>query len=348
MTKMMRAVVKTKPERGGELLKVPIPEIGPKDVLVKVLATSICGTDYHIYEWNDWAEQTIKLPQIMGHELAGYVVKLGEQVTSLKEGDFISAETHIPCGVCYQCKTGRMHVCQDMKIFGVHQDGVFAEYAVVPEVVAWKNDSNIPVELAPIQEPLGNAIDTIMTDDIMGKTIFMPGVGPLGQLGILVAKAGGVGKLIVSDINPYRLERAKELGADVVLDVTKDDVVASIMEVTKGNGVDVVAEMSGNPMALQQGLTVLTPGGRISLLGLFNNPIEIDLNKDVIFKSISVHGITGRQMFSTWFKTAGLISSGLVDFQRVITHKLPFEEWEEGMKLMASGNCGKIVLMMED
>ena len=348
MTKMMRAVVKTKPERGGQLLKVPIPEIGPKDVLVKVLATSICGTDYHIYEWNDWAKQTIRLPQIMGHELAGYVVQLGDQVTSLKEGDFISAETHIPCGLCYQCKTGRMHVCQDMRIFGVHQDGVFAEYAVVPEVVAWKNDSSIPVELAPIQEPLGNAIDTIMTDEIMGKTVFMPGVGPLGQLGILVAKAGGVNKLIVSDINPYRLERAKELGADVVLDVNKDDIIESIMEITQGNGVDVVAEMSGNPMALQQGLTVLTPGGRLSLLGLFNQPIEIDLNRDIIFKSITVHGITGRQMFSTWFKTAGLLSSRLDDFRRVITHKLPFEEWEEGMKLMASGNCGKIVLMMEE
>lgn len=347
MTKMMRAVVKTKPAHGGELLEVPIPEIGPKDVLVKVAATSICGTDYHIYEWNDWAKQTIKTPQIMGHELAGYVVKLGEQVTSLKEGDFISTETHIPCGVCYQCKTGRMHVCQDMKIFGVHQDGVFAEYAVVPEVVAWKNDPSMPIELAPLQEPLGNAVDTILTDEITGKTLFMPGVGPLGQLGILVAKASGVGKLIVSDINPYRLERAKELGADVVLDGTKDDIVANIMDITNGIGVDVVAEMSGNPIALQQGLTVLTPGGRISLLGLFNQPVEIDLNNDVIFKSLTVHGITGRKMFKTWFKTAGLINSGVVDFKQVITHKLPLEDWEKGMKLMESGNCGKIILTLD-
>ncbi|AZR71939.1 L-threonine 3-dehydrogenase [Anoxybacter fermentans] len=347
MTKMMWAVVKTKPAPGGELIKIPIPEIGPKDVLVKVAATSICGTDFHIYEWNKWAAETIKTPQVMGHELAGYVVKVGEQVTSLKEGDFISTETHIPCLECYQCKTGRMHICQDMKIFGVHQDGVFAEYAVVPEVVAWKNDPDIPRELASIQEPLGNAIDTILTDDIVGKTVFMPGVGPLGQLGILVAKACGVGKLIVSDINPYRLERAKELGADVVLDATKDDVVETIMEITQGIGVDVVAEMSGSPIALKQGLKVLTPGGRLSLLGLFNKPVDLDLNNDVIFKGITVHGITGRRMFETWHKTAGLIKSGRVDFSRVITHTLPLEKWEEGMKLMESGNCGKIVLTVD-
>ncbi len=347
MTKMMKAVVKTKPTHGGELIQVPIPEIGAKDVLVKVAATAICGTDFHIYEWNEWAQQTIKIPQIMGHELAGYVVKVGEQVTSLKEGDFISAETHIPCGVCYQCKTGRMHVCQNMTIFGVHQNGVFAEYAVVPEVVAWKNDPAMSPELAPLQEPLGNAIDTILSDQITGLTVFMPGVGPLGQLGILVAKAAGVGKLIVSDVNPYRLERAEELGADVVLDARKDDVVSTIMEVTKGNGVDVVAEMSGNPIALNQGLKVLTPGGRLSLLGLFNKPVELDLNNDVIFKSIKVNGVTGRQMFSTWYKAAALINSGLVDFNKIVTHTFPLEQWEEGMKLMESGNCGKIVLTVD-
>lgn len=347
MTNTMKAVVKTKPARGAELIEVPIPEIGRTDVLVKVVATSICGTDLHIYEWNKWAEQTIRTPQVMGHELAGYVVKVGDLVTSVKEGDFISAETHIPCGVCYQCKTGRMHICQDMKIFGVHQDGVFAEYAVVPEVVAWKNDPGMSHLLAPIQEPLGNAIDTILTEDISGKTLFMPGVGPLGQLGILVAKACGVSKLIVSDVNPYRLERAKELGADIVLNATQDDIVGTIMEATRGNGVDVVAEMSGNPIALKQGLDVLTPGGRLSLLGLFNKPVDIDLNSDVIFKALTIYGITGRRMFQTWYKTAGLINSGLVDFSRVITHTFPLEEWEKGMKLMESGNCGKIVLTIE-
>lgn len=347
MTKMMKAVVKTKPDHGGELIQVPIPECGPNDVLVKVAATSICGTDFHIYEWNAWAEETIKIPQVMGHELAGYVVEVGENVTSLKKGDFISAETHIPCKTCYQCKTGRMHICQDMSIFGVHQDGVFAEYAVVPEVVAWKNDPEIPVELAPIQEPIGNAIDTLLTDDITGKTVFMPGCGPLGQIGILIAKAAGVSKLIVSDVNQYRLDRARELGADVVIDASKEDVVARIMEETKGQGVDVVAEMSGNPIALQQGLEVLTLGGRMSLLGLPAKPVTIDLNKYVIFKGITIHGITGRKMFDTWYKTAGMIKSGKVDFSQVITHTFPLEQWEEGMKLMESGNCGKIVLTID-
>lgn len=347
MTEMMKAVVKTEEAPGGVLKEVPIPEIGPRDVLVKVAATSICGTDYHIYEWDEWAQQTIKTPQIMGHELAGHVVKVGEQVESLVEGDFISAETHIPCTHCYQCKTGRMHICQDMTIFGVHQDGVFAEYAVVPEVVAWKNDPDMPRELASIQEPLGNAIDTLLTDDIVGKTVFMPGAGPLGQLGILVAKACGVGKLIVSDINEYRLNRAKELGADVVLNAAEDDIEEEIMKITNGIGVDVVAEMSGSPIALKQGLKVLTPGGRVSLLGLFNGDVDIDLNNDVIFKGIEIHGITGRQMFETWHKAAGLINSGRVDFSKVITHTFPLEEWEKGMKLMESGNCGKIVLTID-
>lgn len=347
MAKMMKAVVKTKPAPGGELIQVPIPEIGPKDVLVKVAATSICGTDFHIYEWNQWAQNTIKVPQIMGHELAGYVVKVGEQVTSLKEGDYISAETHIPCMTCYQCKTDRLHICKTMSIFGVHQDGVFAEYAVVPEVVAWKNDPSIPRELAPIQEPLGNAIDTILTDEIVGKTVFMPGVGPLGQLGIIVAKAAGVGKIIVSDISPYRLQRAKELGADVVIDASKEDVKGIIMEATKGDGVDVVAEMSGSPMALQQGLEVLTLGGRLSLLGLFNKPVEIDLNKHVIFRGITVHGITGRKMFKTWYKSAGLVQSHKDQISKVVTHVLPLEKWEEGMKLMESGQCGKVVLTID-
>lgn len=347
MANMMKAVVKTKAAPGGELIQVPIPQIGPRDVLVKVLATSICGTDYHIYEWNQWAQQTIKTPQIMGHELAGEVVKVGEQVTSLKVGDYISAETHIPCGHCYQCKTDRMHICQDMRIFGVHQDGVFAEYARVPEVVAWKNDPSIPRELAPIQEPLGNAIDTILTEEIVGKTVFMPGVGPLGQLGILVAKASGVGRLIVSDISPYRLERAKELGADLVIDASKEDVVKTILEETRGNGVDVVAEMSGSPIALKQSLQVLTLGGRISLLGLFNKPVEVDLTNDVIFRGITMYGITGRKMFKTWYKSAGLIQSKADDFRKVVTHILPLEQWEEGMKLMESGNCGKVVLTID-
>lgn len=347
MANMMKAVVKTKAAPGGELIQVPIPQIGPRDVLVKVLATSICGTDYHIYEWNQWAQQTIKTPQIMGHELAGEVVKVGEQVTSLKVGDYISAETHIPCGHCYQCKTDRMHICQDMRIFGVHQDGVFAEYARVPEVVAWKNDPSIPRELAPIQEPLGNAIDTILTEEIVGKTVFMPGVGPLGQLGILVAKASGVGRLIVSDISPYRLERAKELGADLVIDASKEDVVKTILEETRGNGVDVVAEMSGSPIALKQSLQVLTLGGRISLLGLFNKPVEVDLTNDVIFRGITMYGITGRKMFKTWYKSAGLIQSKANDFRKVVTHILPLEQWEEGMKLMESGNCGKVVLTID-
>lgn len=345
MAKKMKAVVKTKPGPGAEYLEVAIPQCGPDEVLVKVHATSICGTDLHIYEWNQWAAGRIKTPQIMGHELAGEVVEVGKNVRSVKVGDRISAETHIPCGHCYQCRTGRMAICRNMKIFGVDRDGVFAEYAVVPEVDVITNDPAVPYEFASVQEPLGNAVDTVLSEDVAGKTVAVMGAGPVGLFGIAVARASGASAIYVTEVNEYRLDLARKLGATKTFNPRATDVVAEIIEATDGNGVDVAIEMSGNAEALRQALKVTTPGGRVSILGLYNGNVTLDFNNDVVFKALRIYGVTGRTMFQTWYKSAGFIKRGLIDLKTIITHTFPLAEFEKGMQLMAEGNCGKIVLV---
>lgn len=340
----MKAVVKTQPGPGAELKKVSIPEPGPNQVLVKVKTTSICGSDYHIFSWNKWAEKNIDPPQIMGHELAGEVVELGEGVQSVEIGDFVSAETHIPCGHCYQCKTGLQHICVNMKILGVHTDGVFADYAVVEEVDIWKNDPAIKPEYASIQEPLGNAIDTIRAGEVSGKNILITGAGPVGLLSIPIAKAFGATTVIVSEPNEYRRNLAKELGADHLIDPLNDSLDDLVDNVTDGIGVDFVAEMSGSEAAINQGLKQITPGGRIALLGLPADEVSLDLTSDLIFKGIDMIGITGREMFKTWYIGRRLLKEKIIDIEPVITHRFPLEDYAKGMELMKSGNCGKIIL----
>lgn len=340
----MRAVVKKEPGYGAELMEKDIPEVGPEQVLIKVKSASICGTDYHIYVWNEWAKNNIKTPQIMGHEVAGEVVKVGDRVTKVKEGDFVSAETHIPCGECYQCQTGKQHICINMKILGVHTDGVFADYAVLEEVDVWLNDPAIPHAYASVQEPLGNAIDTIRAGNVAGKNILITGAGPVGLLSIGVARVFGATNIIVSEPNPYRRDIAKEMGADIVFDPTSEDLDYVVKDVTNGTGVDFVAEMSGNPVALNQGLKAITPGGSMALLGLPDDKVSLDLTGDVIFKGIKLIGITGREMFKTWHIAGRLIKEKRLDLEPVITHRFPLEDYAKGMDLMKSGNCGKIIL----
>lgn len=343
MPDTMKAVLKTAPKPGAELRQVPIPEAGPSDVLIRVLATSICGTDLHIYEWNDWAKNRIKPPQIMGHEMTGVVEKVGERVTSVREGDSVSVETHIPCGFCYQCRTGRSEVCQNLKILGVDRDGAFAEYVSVPEIDVWKNDPSMPPEIATIQENLGNAIDTVLAEDVAGKTVAVMGCGPVGLFAIGLAKACGATAVFATDVNRFRLNLANKVGANVALHAVNDEVVQVIKEETRGDGVDVVLEMSGNSNALLQGMRIITSGGRLSLLGLFNGDVTLDLNEGIIMKGIRVYGITGRRMFSTWYKAARFLESGLLDVTPVITHHFRLEDINQAMELMKSGNCGKIV-----
>jgi len=346
LNEKMLGIMKTKPAYGAELVEVDVPKPKEGEVLIKVLATSICGTDLHIYEWNEWAQSRIKPPQIMGHEVAGEVVEVGQGVHNLKIGDYISAETHIVCGECYQCRTGNYHVCQNTKIFGVDSDGVFAEYAIVPAQNAWKNPKNIPPEYATLQEPLGNAVDTVLAGPVASKTVLITGAGPLGLLGITVAKASGASLVIVSEPSEFRRNLAKKVGADVVINPMEEDVVREVKDLTNGNGVDVFLEFSGAPRALEQGLQAVTPAGRVSLLGLFPKEVTFDINNLVIFKALEVHGITGRHLWQTWYTVSNLLKSGKLNLDPVITHKYKgFDKFEEAFELMRAGKTGKVVFI---
>jgi len=344
MKNKMDAVIKEKPEYGAVFKKVDIPEIGPEQILIKVESTSICGTDHHIYVWNNWAQNNIKPPHIMGHEVAGEVVKTGNRVKKVQEGDFVSSETHIPCGHCYQCQTSQPHICKNLKILGVHQNGVFAEYAVIEEVDLWKNDPNIPKDLASIQEPLGNAIETILPGNVGGKDVLITGAGPLGLISIAVARVFGATNIMVSEPNKYRRDLALKIGADHVFDPTNEDLMRAVDDIFGSKGVDFTAEMSGNPKAIKNGIKAVTAGGIVSLLGLPDQEVSLDLTNDIIFKNIKVIGITGRKMFSTWHIASNLLKSKRLDLSPIITHKFPLKDFEKGMKLMTENNCGKIIL----
>ena len=309
----MKAIIKTKHAKGMEYKEVPVPKIGPRDVLVKVKVASICGTDVHIFDWTRWAQHRFAPPRIIGHEFVGNVAKIGEEVTRVKIGDQVSAESHLTCGDCYQCNNGYSEVCRNFKLLGVDHDGTFAEFLVLPEHVLWKNDQKIPDEWATIQEPFGNAVDTVLAEDISAKTVLILGAGPIGLFATGIARACGASLIIVSDPNNYRLAISKKMGAHIVINPRRQDVTQIVMEATKDNGVDVVLEFSGNNQALNQGLKAVTPGGRISILGIYERRVNIDLNKEVIFKKIRIYGITGRKIFSTWHKTSRFLSTGLVD-----------------------------------
>lgn len=346
MTGTMLAIVKERPEQGASLVTVNIPAVADDEVLVKIDYASICGTDVHIYVWNEWAQNRIKTPHIMGHEFSGHVVEVGGSVRGFKEGDFVSSETHIYCGHCYQCLTGHSEVCQNLQILGVDRSGAFAEYIAVPERVLWKNDPLIPASWASIQEPMGNALDTVNGESVAGRTVLITGAGPIGVLAVGIAKAFGATQLFVSDLSDYRLDIAKRMGADVVLNPLRDDVEAVVREQTHGIGVDVVLEMSGSEKAIHQGLRALTPAGRMSLLGLPDRPVTLDLANEVIFKEIRIYGVTGRKIFSTWETVSRLLASRLVDPTPAITHQLKFEDWQTGMDAMVAGTSGKVVLQI--
>ncbi len=341
----MDAVVKTERKKGAKFLDVSKPEIGKSDILIKVKAAAICGTDLHIYLWNKWAEENINPPQTMGHEFAGEVVKIGEEVQRVKVGDYVSAETHISCGHCYQCLSGHPEVCENLKILGVSRDGAFAKYIAIPEKIVWKNPANLPIEFAAIQEPLGNAVDTVLAEDVAGKTVAITGVGPIGLLAVGVARASGATKIIVSDLSDYHLNIASKMGADVVVNAAKEDFKEVVMSKTNGLGADVGLEMSGSEKALNDLLSVMTPAGRVSLLGLFSKDnISVPLNNNIIFKKLRIYGITGRRIFRTWIIVSHFLSSGRLDVSPVITHKFPLKDFEKGMNLMEKGMSGKVIL----
>jgi threonine 3-dehydrogenase len=290
-TDTMLAVVKTHPERGVDITRVDIPRCHPHEVLVRLRATSVCGTDVHIYNWDQWAQARLALPRILGHEAAGEVVAVGADVQGIAVGDLVSAETHIPCGHCYQCRTGKPEVCRHLKILGVDTDGAFAEYVALPEVDVWKNEPTIPLEFTAIQEPLGNAIDTVLVEDVAGKTVLVTGCGLIGLLAIGIARASGATCILASEVSPLRRQLAERMGATWVLNPLEMDIVEAVRAQTNGDGVDVLLEMSGNATALRQGLQALTQGGRVSLLGLFEGPVPLDLNTQIILKDVGIYGM---------------------------------------------------------
>jgi threonine 3-dehydrogenase len=340
----MMAVVKPKAAPGAEIREVKIPAFGPRDVLVKVKVASICGTDLHIYQWDRWAEKRIHPPLIPGHEFCGNVIALGNEVTSVKEGDFVSAEMHVACGKCLQCRTGDAHICQNVKIIGVDSDGAFAEYVVIPETNIWKLDPAIPQEYASILDPLGNAVHAVLAGEIAAKTVGITGCGPIGLFSIAVARAVGASQVFAIEVNEHRRRIAREMHADFVLDPSTEDVRSVVMEKTGGLGLDVVLEMAGHPVAIRTAFDIVRRGGRISLLGLTSKPISLNFSEDIIFKGITVQGINGRRMYQTWYQMTALLKNGKLDLHPVITDRMAMTDFSKGMDRLKTGEASKILL----
>ncbi len=340
----MKSIIKQRSGPGAVYTDWPVPKIGMRDVLVRVEATSICGTDMQIYDWHEWVRNRVKPPFVMGHEFAGRVIEAGKEVSDLREGDLVSGETHIACGKCYQCRSGNAHICQNMRLRGVDTDGCFAQYHALPENGAWRNDPNLSVEVASAQEPLGNAVHASSVADISGKRIAVFGCGPIGACLIGLCKSFGATKIMAVDLVDYRLKLAKEMGAHVLLNAKSDSVEKEIMRLTDGRGADIFFEMSGAPSAFEQGFKSMRPGGTAVLFGLPSKKVEMDVANWIVFKDAHVRGVFGRRIWNTWYKTAEVLRSGMVDLSKVITHRFDLEEFSKAFALMTSGNCGKVIM----
>jgi threonine 3-dehydrogenase len=344
MSKSMSAVVKSEPKAGIEIRELPIPAIGRTDVLVKVKVASICGTDLHIFNWDSWAQGRIVPPITLGHEFCGHVAAIGNEVTSVKEGDFVSAEMHVACGKCMQCRTGQGHICQKVKIIGIDRNGAFAGYVVIPESNIWKLDPAIPHEYASILDPLGNAVYAALAGDLAAKTVAITGCGPIGLFAIAVARACGAAQVFAIEVNEYRRDIARQMKADLVLDPATEDVRSIVRDHTSGYGVDVLLEMAGRKDAVKLGFDILRTGGRVSLLGISSQPFNFDFAHDIIFKGATVLGINGRKMFETWYQMTALLKAGKLDLHPVITGRLPLSDFSKGIELLNSGKASKILL----
>jgi threonine 3-dehydrogenase len=344
MAGSMKALRKMQPARGLSIETAAIPAIGPTDVLVRVSSASICGTDLHIYGWDRWSQGRIKLPVTLGHEFCGVVERVGEEVTAVQAGDFVSAEMHVNCGHCHQCRLGEAHICQNLKIIGIDQDGAFAEFVKIPASNIIKLDPGIPERYAAILDPLGNAVHTVLAGPIAGQTVLVTGCGPIGLMSIVVAKACGSSTVFATETNEQRRGMAKRMGADIVLNPAAEDAVARILGETGGTGVDALLEMSGNPLAIQQGFKALRAGGRASLLGIPTENVPLDLVGDVIFKGATVQGIYGRRMYETWVKMLALLKAGRLNLDPLFGEREPLDQFEKAFAKLQSGLPGKILL----
>lgn len=340
---------KRESQRGGLFTQAPMPLAKGDEVLLKVLYTSLCGTDYHIYAWDAWSASRVKPPTIMGHEFVGQVVECGPTNTTHRIGDIVVAETHIICNHCDHCKANNGHICKNTKVIGVDMDGCFAQYIALPAQNALiMNDIDLPLELLSMLEPLGNAVHTINSTDVAGKTVVINGCGPIGLMAIDVAIANKAKCVIAIDVNPYRLAIAHQLHADVVLNAKEIDVVDAILALTDGYGADVVAEMSGHPQAILDAFKFLKDGGHMAMLGVVPTPFVLDISRDIVFKGITITGITGRKMFETWNQTKAYLKAKALHLDVIHTHTLPFVSLELGMQYMESGQCGKVILKVSD
>jgi threonine 3-dehydrogenase len=344
---LMRAVRKVECGPGLVLDEVPVPPCGPGDVLVRVEAASVCGTDLHIWRWDPWAAGRIRPPLTLGHEFAGTVVEVGDLVRHVAVGDYVSAESHITCGMCFYCRTGQAHMCERTRILGVDRDGAFAEYVAIPESVVWHNDrTKLPPELATLQEPFGNAVFATSEQDLAGRSVAVLGCGPVGLFTIAIARASGAAVVLAADVRPYRLALAQRMGATATVNAAETrDEVEWFRDHHEGGGFDVVFEMSGSPDAIRNAFRIARNGGRVVLFGLPAEPVQIDVAETLIFKNLDVLALSGRRIFATWYKTRWLLESGVVDLRPLITHVLSLDDFAAAFGELDAGDACKIVLL---
>jgi threonine 3-dehydrogenase len=338
----MRALVKSKREPGLWMEDVPMPEMGPNDVLIRIHKSAICGTDMHIWNWDAWSQKTIPVPMHVGHEYVGIIEKVGDEVEGYKVGDRVSGEGHIVCGHCRNCRAGKRHLCPNTKGVGVNRPGSFAEYLSVPAVNLFKVPDGISDDLASIFDPYGNATHTALSFDMVGEDVLITGAGPIGIMAVAIAKHVGARNVVITDVNAYRLDLARKMGATRAVDVSKEKLPDVMRELGMTEGFDVGMEMSGNGGAFKGMIDSMSNGGRIAMLGILPDDVALDWGK-VIFKGLFLKGIYGREMFETWYKMAAMIQSGL-DISPIITHHFPIEDFRQGFEIMGSGQSGKVIL----
>jgi len=339
----VQAIVKSQRAPGLTVTSVPKPTAGPGEVLIAVRHAGVCGTDLHIADWDAWAQGRVRPPIVVGHEFAGEIVAVGDGVSELRPGQLVTAEGHIVCGHCLQCRTGNSHICKRTQIIGVDRDGAFAEYIVMPATNVLSLEG-IPTAVGAVMDPMGNAFHTVLTADIPGSTVLVVGCGPIGCFAVGIARAAGAVRVIASDINPTRLDLAKKMGAHVTVNAARQDVVAAVLEETGGEGADVVCEMSGVPSALHQALAAVRMGGRVQLLGIPTGEVPIDFAREIIFKGITLYGVIGRRMYETWHQMRRYLTAGLLDPRPVMTHRFPLTRIAEALDAIRAGDAGKVIL----
>jgi threonine 3-dehydrogenase len=345
--KEMYTLQKSKPGKGLDLVKKPVPTINPREVLIKISSAGICGTDLHIYNWDEWSQSRIKPPLTTGHEFVGEVIQVGSEVSNIKTGTRVSAEGHIICGQCQFCRTGQGHICQDVEIIGVDRDGCFAEYLVMPDENLWPVPEEIPDRHAAIFDPLGNAMHTVMAFPVAGKSVLVMGAGAIGLFTVPILRAVGASPIIVVEPNTYKRRLAKKANADIVLNPMEDDVIETVMDNTQGLGVEVLLEMSGNEKAIVQGFECLRNGGAASLLGIPPGEIKIDLARHIIFKAAEIKGVNGRRMYDTWYQCQSFLLRKNINIDDLITHTFPYKDFQMAFDLLNKGKAAKIILTFD-